>query len=244
MRRSTTIALLLLAATLGGCGSSGSGGKTADIPSGGSSSAPAGGASTAPPAATQPTHPASVPGCKQIAQAPAPKPDGGAKKPTQPLAASKTWTLTFRTSCGDFTVRLDLKSAPHASASMVALANAGFFKNTIFHRIVPGFVIQGGDPTGSGNGGPGYSTVDKPPASTRYTKGVVAMAKTPAEKPGTAGSQFYVVTGADAGLPPDYAVIGKVVKGIATVDRIGKLGDANEQPTQTVVLYDVKAHGS
>jgi cyclophilin family peptidyl-prolyl cis-trans isomerase len=236
MRRRPTIALVLLAATLGACGSNGSGGKTADIPSGG--------AGTTSTAAAQPSPPASASGCKQIAKAPSPKPDGGAKKPTQALAASKTWTLQFKTSCGDFTVKLDLKSAPHASTSMVSLARAGFFKNTIFHRIVPGFVIQGGDPTASGNGGPGYSTVDKPPKGARYTKGVVAMAKTPAEKPGTAGSQFYVVTGADAGLPPDYALIGKVVKGLATVERIGKLGDANEQPTQTVELYDVTASGS
>ena len=91
---------------------------------------------------------------------------------------------------------------------MVSLARAGFFKKTIFHRIVPDFVIQGGDPTGKGTGGPGYKTVDKPPPGTKYTRGVVAMAKTQQEKPGTAGSQFYVVTGADAGLPPDYAVIG------------------------------------
>jgi peptidyl-prolyl cis-trans isomerase B (cyclophilin B) len=73
---------------------------------------------------------------------------------------------------------------------------------------------------------------------------VVAMAKTQQEPAGTAGSQFYVVTGADAGLPPDYAIIGKVVKGLPVVEKIGKLGDASEQPTQTVELYDVKASGS
>ena len=67
------------------------------------------------------------------------------------------------------------------------------------------------------------------------------MAKTSTEAPGTAGSQFYVVTGADAGLPPDYAVLGKVTKGMQTVERIGALGDANEKPTQTIVLYDVAA---
>jgi cyclophilin family peptidyl-prolyl cis-trans isomerase len=235
MRRLTPI-LLVLAVVLSACGSSG-GAKKADIPSGnGAQSTPA-----TPPATTPP---ASTSGCKSIGTPPAPKPDGGAKKPKQPLDASKTWTLDFMTNCGDFTVTLDLKTAPKASASMVSLANAGFFKNTIFHRIAPGFVIQGGDPTGGGSGGPGYSTVDKPPAGVKYTKGVVAMAKTQTEAPGTAGSQFYVVTGADAGLPPEYAVIGKVTKGIATVDRIGALGDQNEQPTETVVLYDVRASGT
>ena len=111
-----------------------------------------------------------------------------------------------------------------------------YFDGTVFHRIVPGFVIQGGDPTGTGGGGPGYKTVDKPPASTRYTHGVVAMAKTQAEAPGTSGSQFFVVTARDAGLPPDYAVLGKVVQGLDVVDRIGKLGDVNERPTELVQI--------
>ncbi|MEA2441740.1 MAG: hypothetical protein QOH76_3164 [Thermoleophilaceae bacterium] len=232
MRRLLPI-LILLAGLLSACGSSG-GGTTADIPAGDGSQ------STTPQAAA-PEPPAQANGCKQVAKAPAPKPDGGAKKPAKPLDASKKWALEFRTSCGNFTVALDLKRGPHAAASMVALARSGFFKNTIFHRIVPGFVIQGGDPTAGGSGGPGYSTVDKPPANAAYTKGVVAMAKAPNEAPGTAGSQFYVVTGADSGLPPEYAVLGKVTKGLAAVDRIGALGDANEQPTQVVILYDVKA---
>jgi cyclophilin family peptidyl-prolyl cis-trans isomerase len=236
MRRSLAVTLLLLATALTACGSSDDGSTQADIPSGGAAQS----TTTAP----EPAPSDSAQGCKQIAQAPKPKADGGQKKPSQPLDASKTWTLTFATSCGDFTVTLDLKTAPNASASMVSLANAGFFKGTIFHRIVPDFVIQGGDPTGTGQGGPGYSTVDKPPADATYTKGVVAMAKTQTEAPGTAGSQFYVVTGADAGLPPDYAVIGKVTKGQDVVDRIGKLGGADEQPTQVVELYDVKAAGA
>jgi cyclophilin family peptidyl-prolyl cis-trans isomerase len=236
MKRLLALAAPVLAAvSLAACGSSGT--KTADIPSGGTTQ-PASTAAAAPAPA------ASASGCKQIASAPAPKPDGGAKKPKQALDSSKTWTLEFQTSCGNFTVTLDLKTAPNASASMVSLAKAGFFKNTIFHRIVPGFVIQGGDPTGAGNGGPGYSTVDKPPADAKYTHGVVAMAKAPTEPDGTAQSQFYVVTGADSGLPPQYAVIGKVTKGLDVVDRIGKLGDADEQPTQVVELYNVKAAGS
>jgi peptidyl-prolyl cis-trans isomerase B (cyclophilin B) len=226
MRRLAPTALII-AVVVSGCGSSKSS-STADIPA-------AGGTQTSAAA------PATAKGCTHIAKPPAPKPDGGAKKPTKPLARGKTWTLDFKTSCGNFTVTLDLKRGPNASASMVSLAKAGFFKNTTFHRIVPGFVIQGGDPTGVGTGGPGYSTVDKPPKGTRYTKGVVAMAKAPNEAAGTAGSQFYVVTGADANLPPDYAVLGRVTKGMASVDRIGALGDQNEKPTQTVVLYGVTA---
>jgi cyclophilin family peptidyl-prolyl cis-trans isomerase len=97
-------------------------------------------------------------------------------------------------------------------------------------------VIQGGDPEGTGSGGPGYSVVEKPPANLAYTKGVVAMAKTSAEPPGTSGSQFYVVTGADAGLPPEYALVGKVSEGLDVVTRIGEQGQPDEKPKQPIVI--------
>src|SRR6266542_3830789 len=90
------------------------------------------------------------------------------KAPTTPLDAAKTYDGVIRTNCGSFTIRLDPKQSPHATSSFVALANAGYFDGTIFHRIVPGFVIQGGDPTATGTGGPGYSTVDKPPSNASY----------------------------------------------------------------------------
>ena len=182
-----------------------------------------------------------TPGCDDV-DAPAPRDDGGQTAPGAPLDASKTWTLTFDTSCGTFVVTLDLDSAPNAAASLVSLAHAGYFDDTEFHRIVPGFVIQGGDPTRSGSGGPGYSTVDPPAAGAAYTKGAVAMAKTASEPAGTAGSQFFVVTGANAGLPPEYALVGKVTSGLDVIERIGKLGDpATEEPTQPVVIDSVTA---
>src|SRR5215218_3682488 len=157
-------------------------------------------------------------------------------KPSTKLDPSKRYALTLRTNCGSFTILLDAKGAPATSASLVSLARRGYFDHTVFHRIVPEFVIQGGDPTASGSGGPGYQTVDKPAGSARYTHGVVAMAKTQAEPAGTSGSQFFVVTADDAGLPPDYAIVGKVTKGLGVVDRIGRLGGADEQPTQTVEI--------
>lgn len=184
------------------------------------------------------TQSASSPGGCQQVQQPQPRNPGKHKKPAA-LDSSKQWSLTFHTNCGDLTVLLDLKAAPHASASLVALAKAGYFDNTVFHRIVPGFVIQGGDPSATGQGGPGYTTVDKPPANARYTHGVVAMAKTGAEPAGAGGSQFFVVTGQDAGLPPDYAVVGRVTKGLDVVDKIGQLGDQSEQPTQVVAIRGV-----
>jgi cyclophilin family peptidyl-prolyl cis-trans isomerase len=143
------------------------------------------------------------------------------------------------TSCGEFTIQLDPKTAPKTTASLVQLAEDGFFDNTTFHRVVPGFVIQGGDPTGTGTGGPGYSTVDVPPGSTQYTAGVVAMAKAGNEPPGTSGSQFFVVTAPDAGLPPDYAVVGKVTDGLETVSAIEALGTGDGPPSQPVVILKV-----
>jgi peptidyl-prolyl cis-trans isomerase B (cyclophilin B) len=157
-------------------------------------------------------------------------------KPTAALDAAKTYDVTFETNCGSFTVRLDVQASPKTSASFVSLVQHKYFDGTVFHRIAPGFVIQGGDPTATGSGGPGYLTVDKPPKSARYVHGVVAMAKTQTQAPGTSGSQFFVVTATNAHLPPDYAILGTVVRGIAVVNRIGKLGDANEQPTRVVEI--------
>jgi cyclophilin family peptidyl-prolyl cis-trans isomerase len=149
----------------------------------------------------------------------------------------KTYTVTMKTNEGTFAFDLDVRDSPHTTASFAALVRQGFFDGLTFHRIVPGFVIQGGDPNGDGTGGPGYTTVDVPPSDAKYTKGVVAMAKAGAEPPGTAGSQFFIVTGADVGLPPDYALLGKVSSGMDVVDRIGKLGDpATELPTKQIVI--------
>jgi peptidyl-prolyl cis-trans isomerase B (cyclophilin B) len=223
------LAPCILLVALAGCGSSTS---TSSIPSGGGTGSSAA-TTTASPTTAQ-TTPA---GCKS-------KPDGSLKKPSAKLDASKTWTATVKTNCGSFAFKLDVKDAPNASASIAYLAGKKFFDGTIFHRIVPGFVIQGGDPTGSGSGGPGYSTVDKPPSNASYKKGVVAMAKTGDEPAGTAGSQFFVVTGPDAGLPPDYAVVGKVTQGLDVVDRIGKLGDQSERPTTTVEVESVRVSSS
>ena len=134
-----------------------------------------------------------------------------------------------QTSCGTFEIALDTERAPKTANSFAYLAEEGFYDDLTFHRIVPGFVIQGGDPLGTGTGGPGYKVVEKPPANLAYTKGTVAMAKSSAEPPGTSGSQFYVVTGADAGLPPEYALVGKVSEGLDVVERIGKLGTADRK---------------
>lgn len=230
VRRSIPLIALLLAA----CGG---GETTSEIPSGGERPAAADTATE-----TETTADDAPAGCK-AADEPEPREEGNLKAPPRGLDASRTWTATVVTNCGRFSVELDLDAAPRTAASFKSLADKGFYEGTVFHRIVPGFVIQGGDPTGTGSGGPGYQTVDKPPRRARYTKGVVAMAKAGNEAAGTAGSQFFVVTGDDAGLPPDYAVLGKVTRGMDVVERIGALGDQAEQPTFTVVIERVSVAG-
>jgi cyclophilin family peptidyl-prolyl cis-trans isomerase len=229
VRRALAIASICLATALGACGDDDKKDTAQDAPS----------TTQAAPEPTQTEPPAAdAGGCKEVDE-PTSK-EREAKKPKGELDAGKTYRLTFATNCGAFTIELDQKAAPKTAASLVSLAESKFYDGTAFHRIVPGFVIQGGDPTASGSGGPGYSTVDKPPAGTTYTKGVVAMAKTAQEAPGTSGSQFFVLVGADAGLPPEYAVVGKVSDGMDTVERIGQQGDpATEQPLQAVVIEKV-----
>jgi peptidyl-prolyl cis-trans isomerase B (cyclophilin B) len=219
LRHALALPLVLAAA---GCG----GGGEADT-SAATTSAPRSGAATCEAAELQP------------------RPDGSLDAPTKKLDRTKTYRLVFETNCGSFTVTLDQKLAPKTSASFVYLAEQDFFDGTSFHRIVPGFVIQGGDPTATGVGGPGYKTVDAPPATVRYTHGVVAMAKSGAEPPGTSGSQSFVVTAEDAGLPADYAVVGEVTAGLDVVDKIGSLGDpTTEEPTETVLIRDVRVQTS
>jgi cyclophilin family peptidyl-prolyl cis-trans isomerase len=141
------------------------------------------------------------------------------------------------TSKGPFTIALDTEDSPLTTASFAYLVRQQLYTKTKFHRIVPNFVIQGGDPLGTGGGGPGYSVTEPPPPSTRYTVGTVAMAKTGTEPPGTSGSQFFVVTGPQAeSLPPEYAVLGKVVDGLDVVKRIGRLGGPNEMPKEPIFI--------
>jgi peptidyl-prolyl cis-trans isomerase B (cyclophilin B) len=225
MRRSLLPLLLVLVLSLAGCGGD-------DEPE-----------SSAGTNATTEASSSGDDGCETV-DAPAAKPDGGKTAPTGSLDAGKTYKLVVSTSCGDFTITLDPSLAPKTTASLVSLAEAGFYDGTTFHRVVPGFVIQGGDPTGTGTGGPGYTTVDAPPTDTQYTEGVVAMAKSAAEPSGTSGSQFFVVTAPDAGLPPDYAVVGTVTEGMETVSAIEALGSGDGPPSQPVVIEKVTVETS
>jgi cyclophilin family peptidyl-prolyl cis-trans isomerase len=161
------------------------------------------------------------------------------------LDRDKTYSAVVDTSCGSFVIELDARNSPETTASFVSLARDGFYDGLGFHRIVPGFVVQGGDPQGDGTGDPGYKTREAPPDDVAYTEGVVAMAKGGTEPPGTAGSQFFVVTGADSNLPAEYAVLGKVVRGIENVKAMEELASTEDgPPSEPIVMTSVQIEES
>jgi peptidyl-prolyl cis-trans isomerase B (cyclophilin B) len=178
--------------------------------------------------------------CRKAAQ---PKPRRAkVPKPNLRLDRNKTWLAEVETSCGEFTIELDVKRAPKTTASFVHLARRGFYDGLAFHRISPGFVVQAGDPQGNGQGGPGYTVSETPPDGLEYKRGSVAMAKTELEDPGTSGSQFFVVMSDDAQLPSDYALLGTVTRGANVVDAIGAvdIDPQTERPVSPVVIRKVR----
>jgi cyclophilin family peptidyl-prolyl cis-trans isomerase len=174
-------------------------------------------------------------GCTAVAQ---PKPrEESLPKPKMTTKKGEKVTAVVETNCGTFDIALATTEAPTIANSFAYLAEEGFYDELTFHRIVPEFVIQGGDPTGTGSGGPGYEVVEAPPKNLKYTLGTVAMAKTAEAPSGAAGSQFYVVSGPQGeSLPPEYALAGHVTKGLDVVERIGELGGPEEKPTEPVVI--------
>lgn len=164
----------------------------------------------------------------------------------QKLDKDKSYILRLETSCGDIEVELDVIQSPDTANSVAFLARKGFYNGLVFHRLCDGFVAQGGDPRGDGSGGPGYDIIEPPPDDFKYTRGVVAMAKGGNDPPGSSGSQFYIVTADDAGLPPDYAVLGKVVDGEKAVDKIAEYGrpcpPGQDSPEPEAFVYIARAN--
>lgn len=157
--------------------------------------------------------------------------------PGEALRPGETASVVFETTLGTFEVLLESVESPIAANNFAYLAKNGFYDGLGFHRIVPGFVIQGGDPRGDGSGGPGYLVTDPPEGDTVYGPGTVAMAKSGSDPSGAAGSQFFVVTAEQPiELEPIYAVVGKVSSGFSVVEEIGRLGGPDEKPTETVVI--------
>jgi peptidylprolyl isomerase len=173
-----------------------------------------------------------------------PNPDGSSpqrqKFPEAPemiIDPSKTYTATMVTSKGTMEILLDPLAAPVTVNSFVYLARWHYFDGIVFHRVIPGFVLQGGDPTGSGAGGPGYRFNDELPKPGRYEVGSLAMANA---GPHTNGSQFFIISGPDGvRLPPLYALFGKVVKGLDVISTINDIGTPSGKPREDVVIESV-----
>lgn len=173
--------------------------------------------------------------CKEVEQ-PEPR-EETLPKPKMTTKKGEKVTAVVETNCGTFDIELATTEAPTIANSFAYLAEEGFYDELTFHRIVPEFVIQGGDPSGTGSGGPGYQVVEAPPKNLKYTLGTVAMAKTETDPSGAAGSQFYIVSGPQGEtLPAEYALAGHVTEGIDVVEAIGELGGPEEKPTQPVVI--------
>lgn len=141
--------------------------------------------------------------------------------PSEQLDPNRKYTLVLDTSCGEIDVALDVRRAPKTTSSVAFLTREGYYDGLTFHRVEPGFVIQGGDPSGNGTGGPGYTVVEAPPSDLKYTEGVMAMAKRADEPSGASGSQFFIVSGPRAAnLPAQYALVGTVTSGMDVVAAI------------------------
>jgi len=158
-------------------------------------------------------------------------------EPPMSIDTAKRYTATMVTSKGTMTIALDALAAPRTVNSFVFLARYHYFDGIVFHRVIPGFVLQGGDPTGTGTGGPGYKFADELPLPGRYELGSLAMANA---GPDTNGSQFFVISGPDGmRLPPSYSLFGKVVSGLDVVATIDGLGSRSGKPTEKVTITSV-----
>jgi cyclophilin family peptidyl-prolyl cis-trans isomerase len=231
MKRWSWLALILIAVILGACG--GDGNDTSDETT-----------SVAPPptsadissgcwTAEQRAVPITVEGDKLVQQ--------WTQQPAMTVDQDKTYVATIETEkYGTFEITFFPKDAPNTVNNFVCLARAGFYDNTTYHRIVDGFVVQGGDPEGTGRGGPGYKFNDEP-VTRDYNRGIVAMANA---GPNTNGSQYFICLG-DVGLPKNYTIFGEVTKGMDVVDKISQVertmgGDgAKSKPIDPVVVKTV-----
>jgi cyclophilin family peptidyl-prolyl cis-trans isomerase len=174
----------------------------------------------------------------------APNPDGSSEQrrrfnaaPPMIIDPAKRYGATMVTSKGTMEIALDHLAAPTTVNSFVFLARYHYFDGIMFHRIIPGFVLQGGDPTGTGTGGPGYRFDDELPKPGRYEVGSLAMANA---GPHTNGSQFFVISGPDGvRLPPLYSLFGKVVRGLDVVAAINDVGSASGRPREDVTIESV-----
>ena len=176
---------------------------------------------------------------------PCPEPDGSSPRQTRfseppPMCIdpSKRYTAEMTTSLGTLTIALDPVAAPLTVNNFVVLARYHYFDGLVFHRVIKGFMCQGGDPEGTGRGGPGYRFADELPRPGRYEVGSVAMANA---GPDTNGSQFFIVSGpSGVGLPPSYSLFGKVVKGLDVLAAMEAVPTGrNDRPVEDLTIVSV-----
>lgn len=237
MRRAIATSVILLAlAFAAGCGK--------DASKHGSTAAAAS-AATATTASSEIVPRSAHDGCKAVA-APSPSTHPSVPRSHRRLDPKRRYVAVVRTNCGTIRIALDVRRAPKTTASFAGLARRRYYDDLTFHRVSRpaghDFVIQGGDPELTGNGGPGYTVVEPPPTSTRYLRGAVAMAKAESQPPGSSGSQFFIVTARDSKLPPEYALLGHVVGSTAAVRRIARLATdpVSEMPLDPVVIESIR----
>ncbi|MEP7379687.1 MAG: peptidylprolyl isomerase [Chloroflexota bacterium] len=155
--------------------------------------------------------------------------------PQMAIDPAKSYSATIETSAGSMTADLFASEAPKTVNNFVFLARDGFYNDVIFHRVIKGFMIQGGDPTGTGSGGPGYRFDDEP-VTRKYNRGILAMANA---GPNTNGSQFFVMH-SDYGLPPNYTIFGRLTAGEDVLDKIATAQTgAQDRPTEPVMIKSV-----
>ncbi len=222
-------------------------GATSTTVAGGSTPASAGAPTTAAATKNPVDLPPAPAGAAIKGDTPCPPADGSAprtttfeKPPPMCIDPAKTYTAEIQTSKGLLIASLDAKGAPKTVNNFVVLARYHFFDGIAFHRIVPGFVIQGGDPLQTGLGGPGYKFPDELPKAGAYKVGSLAMANS---GPNTNGSQFFIVTGeAGASLPPSYSLFGQVIQGldvVQAIDGVGIPGTQDGKPSEVVTIKSV-----
>jgi len=157
--------------------------------------------------------------------------------PPMCIDPARTYSAEMATGKGTMRIALDPIAAPRTVNSFVFLARYHYYDGIVFHRVIPDFVLQGGDPTGTGSGGPGYRFEDELPKPGRYELGSLAMANA---GPNTNGSQFFIISGsAGMRLPPQYSLFGKVVAGLDVVAAIDAIGTRSGSPTERVVIESV-----
>ena len=166
--------------------------------------------------------------------------------PEMSIDPAKTYTATIETSHGEMALELLSGDAPATVNNFVFLARDGFYDNGSFHRVISGFMIQGGCPEGTGRGGPGYRFNDEP-VTRRYTRGILAMANA---GPNTNGSQFFIVHGADVGLPPNYTIFGTLTSGEDVLDALAGLpvtagaGGERSRPAERLDIRTIRIEES